>query len=101
MTEFEVIVEESEEALTEAKRVWAKRGKKLKRMIRCTSGKKKGRTVATIGACSKAIDMKKKFMMKRIRKRFNAKIVRKSKRTKAFNPLSKRLSTMNKATNKR
>ena len=101
MIEFEVIVEDTELPLTEAKRVWAKRGKKLKRMIRCTSGKKKGRTVASVGACSKAINMKKRFMMKRIRKRFNAKIVRKSKRTKAFNPISKRLKSMNKATNKR
>jgi len=101
MNEFEVIVEDTDEPLIEAKRVWAKRGKKLKRMIRCTSGKKKGRTVANVGACSKAINMKKRFQMKRIRKRFNARIVRKSKRTKAFNPLSKRLKTMNKTTNKR
>jgi len=90
-----------EEVFTEAKRVWAKRGKKLKRMVRCTSGKKKGRTVANVGACSKAINVKKRFMMKRIRKRFNAKIVRKSQRTKKFNPLSKRLKSMNKATNRR
>jgi len=90
-----------EEVVTEAKRVWAKRGKKLKRMVRCTSGKKKGRTVANVGACSKAINVKKRFMMKRIRKRFNAKIVRKSQRTKKFNPLSKRLKSMNKATNRR
>ena len=90
-----------EEIVVEAKRVWAKRGKKLKRMIRCTSGKKKGRTVANVGACSKAINVKKRFMMKRIRKRFNAKIVRKSRRTKKMNPLSKRLATLNKAANKR
>lgn len=92
---------EEEEIVVEAKRVWAKRGKKLKRMIRCTSGKKKGRTVANVGACSKAINIKKRFMMKRIRKRFNAKIVRKGRRTKKMNPLSKRLSTLNKAANKR
>jgi hypothetical protein len=96
--EFEII---GEDTVTEAKRVWAKRGKKLKRMIRCTSGKKKGRTVASVGACSKAIDVKKRFKMKRIRKRFNAKIVRKARRTKQFNPLSKRLKTMNKTANKR
>ena len=90
-----------EEIVVEAKRVWAKRGKKLKRMIRCTSGKKNGRTVANVGACSKAINVKKRFMMKRIRKRFNAKIVRKSRRTKKMNPLSKRLATLNKAANKR
>ena len=90
-----------EEIVIEAKRVWAKRGKKLKRMIRCTSGKKKGRTVASTGACSKAIDMKKRFKMKRIRKRFNAKIVRKSRRTKKTNPLSKRLGTLNKTANAR
>ena len=98
MEEFEII---GEETVTEAKRVWAKRGKKLKRMIRCTGGKKKGRTVANVGACSKAINVKKRFMMKRIRKRFNAKIVRKAQRTKKFNPLSKRLKSMNKATNRK
>lgn len=95
--ELEII---GEEVVTEAKRVWAKRGKKLKRMIRCTSGKKKGRTVSNVGACSKAINVKKRFLMKRIRKRFNAKIVRKARRTKMFNPLSKRLKSLNKATNK-
>jgi len=101
MMDFEIIVEDSDGLLVEAKRVWAKRGKKLKRMIRCTSGKKKGRTVAKASACSKAINVKKRFMMKRIRKRFNAKIVRKSKRTKQFNPLSKRLKSLNTVTNKR
>ena len=95
--ELEII---GEDFITEAKRVWAKRGKKLKRMIRCTSGKKKGRTVSNVGACSRAINIKKKFLMKRIRKRFNAKIVRKARRTKMFNPLSKRLKSLNKAVNK-
>lgn len=95
--ELEII---GEEVITEAKRVWAKRGKKLKRMIRCTSGKKKGRTVANIGACSKAVNIKKRFLMKRIRKRFNAKIVRKARRTKMFSPLSKRLKSLNKSVNK-
>lgn len=95
--EIEII---GEETLTEAKRVWAKRGKKLKRMIRCTGGKKKGRVVSTAGACSKAIDVKKRFLMKRIRRRFNAKIVRKARRTKMFNPLSKRLKSLNKSSNR-
>jgi hypothetical protein len=95
--ELEII---GEDIVTEAKRVWAKRGKKLKRMIRCTSGKKKGRTVANVGACSRAINVKKRFLMKRIRRRFNAKIVRKARRTKMFNPLSKRLKSLNKAVNK-
>lgn len=90
-----------EEIVIEAKRVWAKRGKKLKRMIRCTSGRKKGRVVAKVGACSKAINIKKRFLMKRIRKRFNAKIVRKSRRTKKMNPLSKRLKRLNKQVNAR
>jgi len=95
--ELEII---GEDVVTEAKRVWAKRGKKLKRMIRCTSGKKKGRTVSNVGACSRAINIKKRFLMKRIRKRFNAKIVRKARRTKMFNPLSKRLKSLNKSVNK-
>lgn len=88
---------EDELILTEAKRVWAKRGNKLKRMIRCTTGKKKGRVVSTTGSCGKAIDVKKRFMMKRIRKRFNTRIVRKSRRTKRVNPISKRVQAMNKA----
>lgn len=95
--EFEII---GEDVVTEAKRVWAKRGKKLKRMIRCTSGKKKGRTVSNVGACGRGIDIKKRFLMKRIRRRFNAKIVRKARRTKMFNPLSKRLKSLNKSVNK-
>lgn len=94
MEEIEIL---GEGVLTEAKRVWAKRGNKLKRMIRCTSGKKKGRTVANVGACGKAIDVKKRFMMKRIRKRFNTRIVRKARRTKVVNPISKRVKAMNKA----
>jgi hypothetical protein len=89
-----------EDTVTEAKRVWAKRGKKLKRMIRCTAGKKKGRTVSSVGACSKAINIKKRFLMKRIRRKFNARIVRKARRTKMFNPLSKRLKSLNKPQNK-
>ena len=97
MEQVEII---GEDVVTEAKRVWAKRGKKLKRMVRCTSGKKKGRTVSNVGACSRAINVKKRFLMKRIRKRFNAKIVRKARRTKMFNPLSKRLKSLNKAANK-
>jgi hypothetical protein len=90
-----------EPILLEAKRVWAKRGKKLKRMIRCTSGKKKGRTVASVGACSTAIDIKKRFLMKRTRKRLNTKMVIKSRRTKRTNPVSKRLATLNKSTNRK
>jgi hypothetical protein len=97
MEQVEII---GEDVVTEAKRVWAKRGKKLKRMVRCTSGKKKGRTVSNVGACSRAINVKKRFLMKRIRKRFNAKIVRKARRTKMFNPLSKRLKSLNRATNR-
>lgn len=86
-----------EVVLTEAKRVWAKRGNKLKRMIRCTAGKKKGRVVGDVGACGKAIDVKKRFIMKRIRNRFNSRIVRRARRTKMVNPISKRVKAMNKA----
>lgn len=90
-----------EPILLESKRVWAKRGKKLKRLIRCTSGKKKGRVVSGIGVCSTAIDIKKRFLMKRTRKRLNTKMVMKSRRTKRTNPTSKRLAALNQATNRK
>lgn len=101
MNSFELIVENTDEQLVEAKRVWARRGKKIKRMVRCTGGKRKGRVVATTGACTAAIDVRKRYLMKRIRKRFNSRIVRKSKKTKKFNQLSRRLKVLNKTMNRK
>lgn len=82
--------------LVEAKLAWKRQGKKIVRRVRCTAGKRKGRVVATAAACGKAINVKKRFLMRKIRRRFKAKIALKTRRTKRFNPVSKRLQKLNK-----
>ena len=52
------------EEIMEAKMVWAKRGNKIVRKVRCTSGPRKGRLVSTSSQCSKAINLKKRFFLK-------------------------------------
>jgi hypothetical protein len=85
-----------EEVILEAKLVWARRGKKVVRKVRCTSGRRKGRAVASASSCGKRIDMKKRFVMKRTQRRFKQRIQLKARRTKRFNPTSKRVAKMNK-----
>lgn len=101
MENFELVLEDTEEELLEAKRVWAKRGNKVKRMIRCTSGKRKGRIVAQAAGCTTAINIKKRFLMKKIRRLYKQKMARKAKKTKRFNPASRRLKTLNRAMNRK
>ena len=90
------LFEDAEEEITEAKLVWARRGKKVVRKVRCTSGKRKGRAVASAASCGKRIDMKKRFVMKRTQRRYKAKIQLKARRTKKFNPASRRVARLNK-----
>lgn len=101
MENFELVLEDTEEELLEAKRVWAKRGNTVKRMIRCTSGKRKGRVVAATAGCTTAINIKKRFLMKKIRRLYKQKMARKAKKTKRFNPASRRLKTLNRAINEK
>jgi hypothetical protein len=88
--------DEEQEVIVEAKLVWARRGKKVVRKVRCTSGKRKGRAVAKASSCGKRIDMKKRFVMKRTQRRFKQRIKMKARRTKRFNPTSRRVAKMNK-----
>jgi len=78
------------------KQVWGRKGTKLVRKYRCTSGTRKGRTVSKISQCFAAPDIKKKSQMKRLRARLGAKMVRKAKKTKRMNPASKQLKRLNK-----
>ena len=98
MNDLELILEDTTEPLTEAKRVWKRVGKKLKRAIRCTSGKRKGRIVAQAKGCTGAINIKKRFLMKKLRRLYKGKMARKAKRTKRFNVASRRLKSLNKST---
>ena len=86
------------EPLIETKIVWAKKGKNnITRKYRCSFGKRKGRVVASPGQCSAPIDMKKRFTLKKTKARLGSKMARKARKTKRFNPASKRVRALNKS----
>jgi len=82
--------------VVEAKIVWARRGKKIKRKVRCTSGRRKGRVVSSASSCSKKVDIKRRMLFKRTKARMRGRIIMKTRRTKKYNPLSKRVTRLNK-----
>lgn len=75
---------------------WKKRGNKIIRQYRCVSGRRKGRVVASPAQCFKPIDLKKRASLRKTKMRMGSKATRKSNRTKKFNPVSKRVKSMNK-----
>ena len=85
----------ADEPIIEARMVWRKMGNKLKRAIRCTSGRRKGRVVSKASQCNAPIDFKKRITLKRTKAKMGARLARKSKMTRRMNPASKRLKTLN------
>jgi hypothetical protein len=83
-----------DEIVTE-KVAWKRRGNKLKRQFRCSSGPRKGRVVANPGQCFKPIDIKKRLNLRKMKARMGSRLQRKAGRTKKFNPISRRLKSMN------
>lgn len=83
-------------AIVETKMVWARKGKKLARKYRCTFGKRKGRVVADPSQCSKPVDMKKRFTLRRTKAQKGAKMSRKAQRTKRTSSTSKMVRALNK-----
>ncbi len=88
------IINESE-SLVETKMVWAKRGNKVARKYRCTFGNRKGRVVADPSQCSKPVDMKKRFTLRRTKAQKGSRMARKAQRTKRTNPASKMVKALN------
>ncbi len=82
--------------VVEAKLVWARKGKQLTRKFRCTVGKRAGRVVSTPSQCSAPIDLKKRFTLKRTKAIKGARMARKARRTKKFNPASRMVAKLNK-----
>lgn len=78
------------------KQVWGRRGKKLVRKYRCSSGQRKGRIVSNIAQCFASPNVKAKMAMKRTRARLGNRMARKARRTKRINPASIALSRLNK-----
>jgi len=83
------------EGVMEAKMVWAKRGSKIVRKVRCTSGPRKGRMVSNAGQCSKPINLKKRMTLKKTRAKIGRRMARRAARTKRRNPVSKRVARLN------
>jgi|TARA_B100002019_G_C21274175_1_gene604236 hypothetical protein len=91
----------TEENILESRMVWRRMGKKIKRAVRCTSGRRKGRVVSKPSQCSAPINMKKRMTLKRTKARMGKRISRKANRTKRLNPASRRLRSLNRSTNLR
>ena len=74
---------------------WKRRGNKVVKQFRCTSGQRAGRVVASPSQCFKPIDIKKRLTMRKMKAKMGGRAARKSNRTKKFNPVSKRAKSMN------
>jgi len=94
---FEGLDEDLEELLEAATPIWRRKGNKVVRGYRCTSGRKQGRIVSSPGVCGGKTDIKKKMRMKKTIMQKGARMRRKALKTKRKNPVSKRLQKMNKA----
>ena len=86
----------TDEPIIEARMVWRKMGNKVKRAIRCTSGRRKSRVVSNPSQCNKPIDFKKRLTMKKTKARLGSRMARRAQRTKRFNIQSKRVKALNK-----
>jgi len=80
-----------------AKLVYAKQNGKLVKKWRCTSGKRKGRLVAEPGSCFKPIDIKKRAVMRRTRRKKDVSMTKRAQITKRVDPLSKQVRRLNQA----
>lgn len=83
--------------ITEAKVVFARRGKTVTTKFRCTVGPRVGRVVANPAQCSKPIDLKKRFVLKKTKAAKGSRMAKKAQRTKRANPASKIVAQLNKA----
>lgn len=83
------------------KQIWARSGKKVVRKYRCTQGPRKGRIVKKMSQCFAAPDVKARIRMKKTRARIGGKMMRKARRTKRINPVSRRVQALNKAGRRR
>lgn len=86
----------TQEPMFEARMVWRKMGNKVKRAVRCTAGRRKGRVVSNPGQCSAPIDFAKRLNLKRTKAKFGSRMTRRAQRTKRFNMASKRVRALNK-----
>lgn len=89
------LIDLTEDLITEARMVWKRSGNTVKRGVRCTSGRRKGRVVSSASQCSAPIDMKKRLTLKRTKAKMGKRLARKAQKTKRVNPAARRLRTLN------
>ena len=85
------------DGIQEAKMIFGRKGKQVVKKYRCTFGRKKGRIVSNPSVCSAPLDIKKRFIMKKMKARIGARLQRKIKFTKKYNPASRRVRALNKS----
>ncbi len=90
------ISELHEDTIVEARMVWRRTGSKIKRAVRCTGGRRKGRVVSKASQCSGPVDFKKRLTLKKNKAKMGKRMSLKARRTKRVNPVSRRLQSMNK-----
>lgn len=84
-----------QDSLFETKMVWAKSGKKVVRKYRCTMGNRKGRVVSDPSQCSRPVNMKKRFTLRRTKAQKGSRMTRKAQRTKRTSAASKMVKALN------
>jgi len=87
--------------MVETKMIFGRKGKQVVKKYRCSLGRKKGRIVSNPSVCSAPLDLKKRMTMKKMKARMGARLQRKIKFTKKFNPASRRVAAMNKSLRRR
>lgn len=85
----------TEGVVTEARMVWRRSGNKVKRAVRCTTGRRAGRVVSNAAQCTAPINLKKRMTLKRTKAKMGTRMRRKAQRTKRLNPASRRLKSLN------
>lgn len=85
-----------QDVLEGAIQIFGRRGGKLVRKYRCTSGQKKGRIVAKPQTCNTPIRLSSRVSAKKARSRKSPLIKIKTRITKKTNPRSKLVSKLNK-----
>lgn len=83
------------EVITEAKIAFGRKGKTISRKYRCTSGSRKGRTVAKPSTCHAPKKIKAVNTMKRNKARYGSSMKVKRKRTMRSNSKSMAIQRLN------
>ncbi len=85
----------SQSVIAESRIVWARKGNKISRKFRCSSGPRAGRVVNDPSKCSSPINLKKRMTLRKTKAAKGNRMARKAKRTKRLNPMSKRVQRLN------